>query len=263
MKNKIEISVLAGLIVLLCLYIVFRDNKSINYEIPKLEKFSKEGITKIQYNSFEIVKQNSKWFLPSGYEAQNSKIDRILNEAESIKIIDMISDNKDYVRFGLDDSNTLKIFKNDQVLLEILAGNTSSTGNYTYIKLPNRDEVYSIRGSVESNFNKSEEDLRDKRVLTLVPEEVTEINIIKGEETITKTGEDMMNILNSITTLSANNFKDLDRSNELLTVEVKGNVIKTLTVFQKDGEEYPALSSDVDFPFTLPTWIVDKLLEVE
>lgn len=263
MKNKIEISILSGLIVLLSLYIVFRDNKSINYEIPKLEKFVKEDITKITYEDFTITKKGDLWFLPSGYEAQTSKIDRMINEAASLKLIDMISDNKDYQRFGLDKSKTLKVFKNDQLLLELLTGNSSNTGNYTYIKLPNRDEVYSVRGSIESNFNKTEEDLRDKLVLSLNAEEVTEVKITKGSEVIAKSGEDLKPILDSIQSLNANNFNDLKRENELLTVEVVGKTTKTLTVFKKVGEEYPALSSDVDFPFTLPSWIVDKINEIE
>lgn len=263
MKNKIELYILSGLIILLSLYIVLRDNKNLNYDIPSLERFNKSEITKIEYNDFSITQSDGKWFLPSGFEAQESKIDRLISDAESLKLIDMISDSKDYTRFGLDTPNKLKILKNDQLLLELLVGTSSSTGNYTYVKLTGRDEVYSVRGDLNSTYNKGEEELRNKRVLSIEADKVTEVKITKDSETNSITGEDLTETLNRVKDLDALNFNDLDRSKELLTLEIIGDEIKTLTIFQKVGEEYPALSSQVSFPFTLPAWIVDSLLTTE
>lgn len=263
MKNRLEIIILSSLIAILALYIVFRDNKNINYEIPKLEKIAKEDITKLSYNDFEITKKEV-WYLPSGFEIDSSKIDRLLSDASSVKLIDMISDNKDYTRFGLDDPDTLKFFKNDQLLLELALGNKSSTGNYTYVKLTNRDEVYSVRGDLKSIFNKTEGDLRNRRVLTLDQDSVSEIILTKSGETETKTGDDAKSYSGNILELNCDTFSDLDRSEELIKIEVKqDSITKTLTIFNMVDDKYPALSSDVDFPFTLPTWVVDKLLETE
>lgn len=263
MKSKIEIYILSALIVILSLYIVLRDNKSINYEIPTLERFSESEITKIEYNSLTITNSDGKWFLPSGYEAQESKVDRIRKDAANLKLIDMISDSKDYSRFNLDSPDTLKIFKNDQILLELMVGDSSSTGNYTYVKVPGRDEVYSVRGDIKGTYNKEEGELRNKRVLTINSEKVTEIKITKNSETLTVSGDQVTEVLNRIKNLEALNFNNLDRENELINIEIVGDEIKTLTIFENVGEEYPALSSDVSFPFTLPGWLVDSLLTIQ
>lgn len=263
MRNKIEIYILSGLIVLLSLYIVLRDNKNINYNIPKLEKFTKDDITKITFKDLTITKRDNSWFLESGYEVDSYKMDRMLNDAQSIKIIDMISDNSDYRRFGLDDPSTLKIYKNEMLLLELNAGNTSSTGNYTYIKLPEYDEVYSIRGSVKDVFDKHEGELRSKRVLTLNEDKVSQIEIKKGDDTIVKTWDEAKDILNSLKSLDAYSFKELDTSNVLATVDILGDENKTLVIFEKVDDIYPATSSDVSFQFTLQSWIVDPILGLE
>lgn len=263
MKNKLELYIVSGLIILLSLYIIFRDNKNLNYDIPRLEKFNKEDITKIQFKDMALKKVDGLWFLPSGYEALESKVERLLSDATAIELIDMISDSKDYSRFQLDSPDVLAIFKNDERLLELLVGGSSSTGNYTYVKLPGRDEIYSVRGSIDNTFNKSELDLRNKTVFTVNSEKVKEIKITKDSETLSKTGEALVPVTDLIKSVEATSFDDLDRSNEILNIEVIGDTIKTLTIFEKVDNEYPALSSEVSYPFTLPSWSVDRLLEIE
>jgi len=263
MKNKIEIGVVSFLIVALLAYIIFRNDSNINYSLPKMEKISKDFVSKITYNDFEITKSNGEWFLPSGYKAQEVSMDRLLAETENLKVIDMISESKNYSRFGLEEPDTLKIYKNDQVLLELKVGNTSSTGNYTYVLIPGQTPVYSIRGNIKNTFNKTENDLRDKTVFTITKEKVTEIVITKGDKIINLTPEQIEEISPTIASIAASNFNNLSKDGVLITMEVKGATNKTFTIYNKVGEEYPGESSDVDFSFTVPSWIVSKLEALE
>lgn len=260
MKNKIEIYILSGLIVLLSLYIILRQDKNINYEIPKLTKFSIQDITKINYDGFELSKSDA-WYLPSGYRASENEIDKILEDIVNIKIIDMISQAGDYKRFGLDDSKELIVSKNDKTLLKLLIGSASSTGNYTYIKLPESKEIYSLRGDISRTLSKSEDDLRDKTVLTLG--NISEIVVTRTDQVITKTGDETTEISTSFNNLKASNFKELSRDNILISVAFIGSTSKSLIIYEAVDGEYPATSSDVDFSFTLPEWVVNKLINLK
>lgn len=263
MKNKIDIYILSGVIILLSLYIVLQDNKNINYDIPKLENFTKEDITKITFKDLTISKKDNTWFLSSGYEVDSYKIDRMLSDAQSLKIIDMISDNEDYRRFGLDNPSTLKVYKNEMLLLELDAGKTSSTGNYTYIKLPEHNEVYSVRGSIKDVFDKHEGELRSKRVLTINEDKISQIKITRGADTVIKNRDEAKELLASLKTLDAYSFKELDISKVIATVDIVGEESKTLMIFEKVDDLYPATSTDVSFQFTLQSWMVDPILGLE
>jgi hypothetical protein len=263
MKSKIELGIVAFLIVGLLAYIIFRNDNNINYNLPKMEKISRDSVSKITYNDFEITKSNGEWFLPSGYKAQKVSIDRLLAETENLRVIDMISESKNYSRFGLEEADTLKIYKNDQVLLDIKVGNTSKTGNYTYVLILGQSQVYSIRGNIKNTFNKTENDLRDKTVFTVTKDQITEIVITRGDKVINLTPEQIEEISPTIANITASNFNNLNSGEVLLTMEVKGETNKTFTIYNKVGEEYPGGSTDVDFPFTVPSWIVSKLEAIE
>jgi hypothetical protein len=173
----------------------------------------------------------------------------------------MISQTGDYKRFGLDDSKELIVSKNDKTLLRLFIGSVSSTGNYTYIKLPDNQKIYSVRGDISRTFSKNEDELRDKTILTLG--NVSEIIVTKNDEVITKTGDEAVELLTSLNNLKASNFKDLDRENILMSVLFSGSEDKTLIIYNPVEGEYPATSSDVSFPFTIPEWIVNNLSNIK
>ncbi len=259
MKNKLELYILVGLIAVLSIYIFVRQDRNINYDIPKLKSMMEEDYTMISYNGFDFTKQGDQWYIPSGFKVQESIMNRIKSEISGIKIIDMISESKDYNRFGLEDSKLLKVYKNEKLLLELNVGATSSTGNYTYIKIQDRDEVYSIRGDIDNNLNKSEDELRNRQVLSF--NTLNELTITKGEEVIKKTESEASDILPMLKNLQASTFKDLSREKVLLTISISGDEEKSLIIYDKIESEYPATSSDVNFPFTLPSWLVEQLLD--
>ena len=261
MKNKIETWVLLGLIVLLTTYIIFRQDKNINYTIPDIPTINSDDLTKIGYKDFELTKKDGEWFLPSGYKVSETSMNRINSALSGLKIIDMISQSKDYERFNLDQENILTIYTEDGELLKLNIGSTSATGNYTYIKFPDTDEVYSVRGDLNDYFTADPDDLRSKVVLNV--EDGTDIQITKDGETRTLNETEFKDITAYINELQADSFKDVQRDEILLTLTINTkNSPKVLNIYQPQEGIYPATSTDVDFPFTLPEYIVNKLKEL-
>lgn len=262
MKNKVELYVLLGIILLLSTYIVLRKDRKINYEVPKITSFEQSDISKISFNDLDLTFDNGKWILPSGFFVDSSKIDQITADLSELKVIDMISKSKEYTRFKLDSPDILKVYNGEKLLLQLLVGSTSSTGNYTYIKFPNKDEVYSVRGDLKRNLASGEDELRSKQVLSL--DNPTRYTITTPDTTIKKEGEEANDILGYLKNVEAKDFKNLSRTDPLLTIAIEDNdLTKTLIIYNKVDNEYPATSSEVNFPFTIPSWIVTKLQGVK
>lgn len=260
MKNKVEIIVLFIVILILTLYIVLREDKNINYTIPSMEKVISNELTKIDYQGFQISKSDGKWYLPSGYEASENSMNKIITSLVDLEIIDIISQSKDYERFGLDKENFLTLYNKEEEILKLNIGATSSTGNYTYIKFPSKDNVYSVRGDINNYLTMNEDELRSKVVLNIT--DITEITITKDGETKTLTESEFKEMEVYLHNLQADSFNDLKRENLLLSVNIKGNNSKTLDIYEPQNGIYPATSTDVDFPFTLPEYVVNKLIEL-
>lgn len=259
MKNKTETYILVFIIAILSLYIFLREDKNINYKIPNINTVKKDEITKISFDNTVINKTDNTWFLKSGNKVSETKIDGILREISGIKVIDLISEAKELKRFGLDQPKIFEVFKNDEVKLKLLMGSTSSTGNYTYIKFPEDNNVYSIRGDLGALFGDGEEYLRTKVILTIP--DVKEITITKGDKTTQLKDDKIKDIMGYLNNLKALSFKELKREEILLTVAITGSQNKSLIIYNKIDGEYPGTSSDVSFPFTVPEWLVTKLSE--
>ncbi|MBN2617794.1 MAG: DUF4340 domain-containing protein [Spirochaetales bacterium] len=261
MKNKKDIYILAGIIILLFSYIIFRQDNNINYVLPKTETIKAEDITKIEFNGFDLNKTDEKWILPSGYKASPTAMDRIIAGITNFQLIDMISQSKDYQRFGLDTPKELKVKNGDKDLLSIKIGNTSNTGNYTYVLVPGDDNVYSVRGDLSELFNKSEDSLRDKTVIAV--NNINKIELIKDQNEVELSADQISTLAPVLKDLQALTFEDVERNEQLLALNITGDSHSSLIIYNKVGNSYPATSSEVDFPFTLPEYIVTKFLNIQ
>lgn len=259
--SKKELYILSAIVVVLLSYIIFRPNESLNYKLPKLVKVEETSINSISYLDMTLLRDGGNWLLPSGYNVSSTVMERILNTITDIKVIDMISSSKDFERYGLSELHPLTIKGRESDILKLYIGDKSSTGSYTYVKLENRDEVYSVRGDLTTLIPQTEEELRDKTVFSY--NRATEMIINIGDNEYILTGEELENNQLYISNLQASTFSELPRETPIITVSVKAEKDHTLIVYEKVDSEYPATSSDVPYPFTLPEYVVQRILELE
>jgi hypothetical protein len=80
--------------------------------------------------------------------------------------------------FGLDSpTEEVDVTTKDGKSHKILFGADTPSGNDTYAKLADDAKVYSVLSSTKASFDKSVNDLRDKRLLTLNPDKITSVTL--------------------------------------------------------------------------------------
>ncbi|MES1260852.1 MAG: DUF4340 domain-containing protein, partial [Acidobacteriota bacterium] len=142
-----------------------------------------EGIRLTKPGSAAIVlkKTGDRWAIaePSPLSADQDTVKSLVGSLASLSA-DRLIDEKpsDLATFGLvnppeEVDITLRGGKVDKLLL----GSDTPSGSNTYVKLDGSPKVYTIFSSVRSNFDKSVNDLRDKRLLTFDQDKVTAISV--------------------------------------------------------------------------------------
>lgn len=290
MKIKKEYIAAAVIIVLSVLYLLLRSDSRMNYEIPEFSQVENEAVIAISINgpegSIELKKEGDQWILaPQGYRASASEADRVVSESVNLAIVDLISPRDDYARYKLDDENAISVQVStmDGKVRDFMIGKTSSTSIYTYIRLPDRKGIYSVRGNLQSVFSLSTDKWRDRQVMNFNADEAGAVELKKDGETVlfTKTavtetpgwsrdGEvmenspEMDNHMKTLGMLKNTGFLAEEPSGEpQATVKVTTpSGIHTLEVYEKQEKGYAARSSYVDYPFLIPFYIGDMILDL-
>ncbi len=128
-----------------------------------------------------LVKTGDTWKMvePIAYPVEENPVEYLAETLGKLKVIDIISDNKSkHALFGVDEKLGVEMvaLQRDKQLLHIIVG--KSTGNFTYVRLPESDEVYRVLGSHRRDFDKSATSLRDKTVLDLKVADIGKVTFI-------------------------------------------------------------------------------------
>jgi hypothetical protein len=182
----------------------------------------------------------------------------------------------------------VEAYKGDHVLRKIGIGKPASSHRHTFVMLDNDHRVFHAEGNIKNDFNKKVSDLRDKRVMTIVGD-IAELMLKKGNEEITivraeapvsvdvteKEEEqakpvqagpkwviaegtavkdsEIDGIINALSNFLSDEFiedrvKD-DFKSPVFTAILKGADTYTISFFEKEDSQYPAVSSESDYPF--------------
>ena len=191
MKFKKEYIVLLIIILALVLYLVYRKQDRIQYQLPVLTKINTDKLTMIEIIkpdvSVILKKKGGDWLIgEEEYQSDISIIKNILDSIESPLITAMISDSKTFERYGLDEKNKIvvKAFSGDNLERIFELGNSTSSGRQTFIKLAQDYRVYHTGKNLRAQFDKEMDEFRDKTVLSFSVDEIREILIRKGDKSI-------------------------------------------------------------------------------
>jgi hypothetical protein len=94
----------------------------------------------------------------------------------------VISDSKDYMRYGLDNENRIvvKALSDESPQRVVEIGYQADVRNCTFIKLENDNRVYQARGDLREVFSTDTDDIRDKSVLSFNIEETNSVYLSRG-----------------------------------------------------------------------------------
>jgi len=185
-KIKKEYIILVVVIAALLLYLVFRKTDNVHYKLPELKPIDAKVLTKIEITkpdgALTLVKKDDKWLIdPKGYSTDETKITGITDTVKDLTLTELASRSKNYSLYDLagDKGINVKAYREDKVVREFDIGKTAPSNNHTFVKIKGDDDVYYAAKSFRRDFDKKVSDLRDKVVMKLDKNEISEIRLDK------------------------------------------------------------------------------------
>ena len=183
---KKEYIVLGVIIVLLLAYLAMKKTNKVFYDIPKLDTLKAEAFDKIDIikkdQTLSLAKVEDKWVIaPKNYPVDEGKSKSIIDVVTSLTLTDLVSKAKNYSRYHLDEENGIhvKVFLKDKEVRDFYIGKAAPTYGHTFVKIKDNDNVYLARESFRTNFDVKPNDIRNKNVMKLDQNEISEIDINK------------------------------------------------------------------------------------
>ena len=300
MRLKKEYIVLFLVIAALVLYITLRKENRIQYDIPELAELSPDSITKIVINGdgkeTALIKDKDQWLIGTDkYLADAYKIEKMINFLVKPVLITVVSDSKDYMRYGLDSKNRIivKAFSGDKAQRSVDIGYQADIRDYTFLKLEDDYRVYHAKEDLRDIFSTDIDDIRDKTVLSFKVDEIDDVQLLKdgkesyfnrkkvpsdGEENKNETYQwetgdgkmiddaSMNSLLDDLLKIKCSNYLYDIKKDELgdpeYVIKVTGKNTHLITVFpKKEEDDYTCSSSDNPSIFKLYSWRIDNIIE--
>ena len=153
-------------------------------DIPQ-SKVQGIDISKKGSATLTLQAHNGRWSItsPGQYPADQDAVTTFLSALSPLNADTVVDDHpKDVAQFGLSDPQLSVTVheangKSDQFLL----GSDVPAGSLTYLRTGAKPTVYAVANSVKSSFDKSVNDLRDKRLLTFDSNKVTSVDLVSSK----------------------------------------------------------------------------------
>ena len=117
---------------------------------------------------------------PTDFVADNAKINSIISNVSTVDADKVIEENAtDTAKYGFDRATKVTV-KYDGGVKELEIGDMNSTKDSYYIKEKSSNKVYTIGTYTVDAINISKDDLRDKTLFTVKPEDITGLSLKKG-----------------------------------------------------------------------------------
>ena len=188
---KKEYIILIIVIIALVLYLALRKSDRTFYELPEFAEFSSKQISKIEVASpdgaLELTKKDDQWVVgEKAYPADKNKVGDMLSLLKELKVTALVSESASYVRYDLspDKKITVKAWAGNRLERELDIGKVANTFRHTFVKLPGDESVYHAEGNFRPKFDVSLDDIRDKQVLIFDENEMAEVLVQAGDQTL-------------------------------------------------------------------------------
>lgn len=192
MKFKKEYVILAGVIVVLLVYLVFSSGRNkMSYRVPKLRTIPVGEIDKVEIvhgdRTVTLAGRGEAWrIMPQEYPADSVLVKDVLKAIENLALTELAAENPNDIRYELDEKNRIEVraFKGEEPLRRFSIGKTSSTYRHTFVRIEDDDRVFYARESFRSDFDREVKDFRDKVVLTFDSAEISAVLVEKDGESL-------------------------------------------------------------------------------
>ena len=191
MKVKKEYIILILIIAGLSAYLIMRGSDRNLYQLPQIAGLDQKQITKIEISkkgkSIVLNNKDNNWYLdPPGYLVDANKVNDMLNVFETLALTALVSESKDYVRYDLhaEEKIAVKAWQEDSLKRNFEIGKAASSFRHTFVKLNDDSRVFHARDNFRGKFDLTEDNLRDKSVLSFKVSDIQEIQIAKDQTSL-------------------------------------------------------------------------------
>ena len=237
------------------------------------------------------TKQGDRWqqTKPAAVPADEAEISGITSNLASLEVQRVVEEQpKDLKAFGLDPARIEVGFRQGGKDHTLLIGGKTPTGGDLYARVPDKPRVFIVASYLETTFNKSPFDLRDKTILKFDRDKTDHFEVETADRTlkIAKQGADwritapvdaradfnmiegILGRLNSTpmkaiaaNDADANALKDYGFDKPVITVHVGAGSSQATLAIGKDAAPGTAYARDLSRPmvFTVETALLDEL----
>jgi hypothetical protein len=231
--------------------------------------------TKISKDEVRITRSGNKWFVVSnGKNMRTDKqaIDAMLGELANIKAERLAaSDKNEWGTFEVTDSAGIKVRVEEggSITANLIIGKFSYQQNpqkfSTYVRLNGQNEVYSVPGFLSMTFGKGLNGFRDKTLINVIPENITQISFnypsdssfaLKRDMNHWKIGNQIpdsaktADFIQKLSHLSSYDIleNDVSKGKELFSVKIEGNNFSPidLKAFESDSTIKYLITSSIN-----------------
>jgi len=286
MKIDKQLILPIALILTFSIYLGINNTGKMNYNIPDFITIEEDQLDTIEINrssgSIKLYLDKGIWKLEhDNLRANPSKIKEMLSFLVKPEFIDMVSDSGNYQSYGLEENNYISVKawtntdSNKILARELLIGNTNTTGNFTFIRRPDIEKVFTVSENRKDLFDITINDLLDKRILNNNIPDIDKIILsfthssYSLKKSVGNNNEDiwsfsdgsaieMNDIEKNLRYLSNSRFntyidnKDIVSSKMLFKIDLfEENLNDSFTILEKRDEGYYCKSSYTDKYFIL------------
>ncbi len=170
------------------------DATKVSAATPAILKLDASAITRLDLEKKDakplvLTKADSgEWKItgPRPFGADQTAVSGLLSALSSLNSERMVEDKAiDLKQYGLDQpALRLAISKKDNQTQKLLIGDDTPTGGAAYAMLAGDPRVFTMPTYAKTSVDKSLDDLRDKRLLTVNPDKIRRIELIRRNQTI-------------------------------------------------------------------------------
>ena len=220
----------------------------------------------------KLIKNGKNWTVVSGKRestTDHGAVKGMLGSLQNLRTQRLASRKKDkWETYNVGDKGTHVVFyEGSKKVADLNFGKTGFTpgGGYgsafTYVRLSDENEVYTVDGFLESQFNRSYNDWRNKAFLRVKVDDITKINfnypadsgfVLTKKDSVWMVGSEkgdlakVQNYLNQIASKNLNEFADgfvPERSSPFsLLIEGKNGILASVEGW-KDGDQWTMKST--------------------
>ena len=305
---KKEYLILIALIIGLGAYLGLKKEDRMHYELPALAQVDTAEIDRLEIKksdrSVVFKKADGAWTLTDkNYPADTAGVEKMLDTIRDLNLSALVSEAGDRNRYELDSDNAIHVaaFAGETEKRRFSIGKTAPSFNHTFVMLDRDTRIFQADKNFRNDFNKSEDEFRDKLVMEFDVKGVRKITLERPGKTIVfspaaPAKEDeaaepewqredgtradqgaVSDLLSSLSHLECQEYLDpadagaLEKETALCKITLENKTVLGLNLFGQDGrEDMAGTVSASPYAFVLASYkakdilsYVDTLLGIE